>query len=301
MPIRFHCEHCGQHLSASAQKAGAALKCPKCRRRLRVPESEETKNSTKPPPEPSPPEPGLSASSPSASSPQERGQPKLQEFVVFDRDEELVYERANPSPRRLDTSRSDQDKVAVDRRVIYMQGALLGVVALVCFALGVVVGSAVPTPVAQQFEPRPCVVQGRIEFVDDAGSATADSGAVALILPREARVQFDEKQSLETLLPGSPIPGEAHPALAVVRQLGGDYARTDDDGRYELRVPDTGKYFVLFISRNLRRDENTAPDRTHVAQLGRYFLPMETFLDDLQYRWEEQTVDRDQTLDSRFN
>ena len=287
MPIRFHCEHCGQFLSAETRKAGAELRCPKCRQKLRVPDQSEQQTAPPAPP------PVKNSAQPEAG---DWGQ-----FMVFDRDAELVYEHPEPvaaakAPVAQSTS---NDKVAIARSVIYMQGALLAAVALICFALGVIVGGAAPMQSAQQAEPQPCVVTGRIEYVAEDGRRAADSGAVALILPRDARPEFDEKTSIDSLLPGAPPPNDADPALAVVRQFGGDYDRADENGNYELHVPDRGKYFVLFVSQN-RRSRNAAPSRTQIAQLGRYFLPMDPFLDQREFSWEEQSVTRDRTLDYRF-
>src|ERR1700722_18427089 len=41
MPIRYHCPHCGQHLSIASRLAGHQTKCPACLTAHVVPETDE--------------------------------------------------------------------------------------------------------------------------------------------------------------------------------------------------------------------------------------------------------------------
>ena len=109
--------------------------------------------------------------------------------------------------------------------------ALLGVVALGCFVLGVLVGRGLPTgtPVTET-APRPSVLSGKVSYLNREEETTPDVGAVAILLPQAKRP--DEKLSLAGLLPKDAPPPADDPTLLALRSSGGGYARADADGRF---------------------------------------------------------------------
>ena len=128
MSIRFSCPHCSQKLSVSTRKSGAKSKCPRCKQELQIPQAPPDKNVAA--------EPGGLEKSGGADPADDH----FSQFAIFD-ETELIYEdddddSAISAPR----GSPHLDRVAVPRYVLYTQGALLGIVGLVCFVFGVLTG-----------------------------------------------------------------------------------------------------------------------------------------------------------------
>jgi DNA-directed RNA polymerase subunit RPC12/RpoP len=301
MPIRFVCEHCGQRLSVGTDKAGARAKCPKCKGPILVPTPKliaAEHAQAAPDSEAAAPPVDDRTEADQQRDAEEGYQDPFAQFMVYD-DTELVYasEEAEDFPA-AEPGWIDPTKVAVPRYLLYMQGVLLGVVCLASFAMGVIVGrQSMGGRDPQQLGPSPCLISGRIEYLDDRRTQRPDEGAVAIVLPQDVRPE--QRAEVSGLLPIDPLPDENHPGLQTIRSIGGDYARADENGDYQLRVGDTGKYFVLFISRHKRQVDTDRP-KIELAQIGRFFnLGPEMFGGDA-YRWREESVGRDRQLNERF-
>lgn len=297
MRVRFVCEHCQQLLSVGARKIGHQVNCPKCRGAILVPAEEEAammlamRRST--------------SVDPTATA--------GMEFMVYDDDEtEYVYETETPAALqrpgnvagRTAYGRIDLDKLAVPRWIVYAQGALLPVVALLAFLIGVMAGggfSSSPertTPVAV---PRPSVVQGTVMYEDAGGKLAPDVGAVVLVVPVDARPETGSKISPEGLRPADAPPDQAHLGLRSLHVLGGSYARVSDQGTFSLQVPSAGNYFFLYLSRRYSRPVGQTPEVNDLAQMGRYFLPPTDLLGQQQYAWVEQRVEGNTQVEQTFS
>ena len=215
----------------------------------------------------------------------------LAEFVVFDREGPTgipVVHAPRQSPsgagagelRRGDT---DYRRVAVPRSVLYMQGVLLGTVAVGFFALGIVVGMRIgdSQDVAEEL-PQPCVVTGAVVYRDELERKIPDDQAVVLLLPADSLPQ--KKPPPSGLRPDDEPPGEDHPGLSAIREIGGDYGRTDSEGRFELRVLGAQPFYVLYISSRLRRSGEELAKRD-LAELSAYFLPAQDLIGRNKYAW----------------
>jgi phage FluMu protein Com len=261
-------------------------------------ESSRTDSTAKPPREPKPPvepQPPVEPESPIAAS--GPAADPYARFLVYDDETELVYEDLDsPAPAETAGWAFDPAKVTVPRRLLYLQGILLGVVALAGFALGVLTGTGASS-VAVIHEPVSCVVFGRIALKTASEDTIMDRGAVAMIFPQGARPET--KLEIVGLRPRDPEPRDDHPAILAIRSLGGDYARADQDGAFRLRVPDRGKYFVLVISASRRGTGDEIP-RTIRAQLGRFFQLDPDLFAGYDYRWQEETVRGDRQLNFVF-
>lgn len=294
MPIRFACEHCGARLSVSSRKAGARAKCPKCQEPIAVPASEEDEQ---------PSDAAQEEQETDEPTGQQEHEDPFSQFVVYDDETELVYatEDEEETPYAEDVP-VDPTKVAVPRRILYMQGALLGVVAVVCFVLGVIVGMGTSGPsgddVAQE-----CFISGKIALGNGGDTSTPDEGAVAIVVPKNEHPE--QKADIDGLRPQDPQPDEEHPGLQAIRSIGGDYTRADENGRFRLRVRDKGEYFLFVISANRTRSDDMQPN--DLAQIGRFFQLISQLTPDLpdllggnDYRWQEETIRRDRELNFLF-
>lgn len=291
MPIRFACEHCGQRLKVSSKKAGARAKCPKCAEPLVVPQPDSVRVHSA--------EEDTAATQSDDAADDDGYQDPFAQFIVYD-DTELVYEQeTDEAPPAVENGVVDPTKVAVPRKILYLQGALLGIVGILCFTLGVVVGgSGGGRRSNADAGPTPCIISGRVNFMTRDGKLVADEGAVAIVVPQGARPE--EKIEFTGLSPLDPPPDAAHPGLMALRGINGDYARADEDGAYQLRVPDVGAYFLLIVSRQQRRSTTEDRPKNELAEMGRFFHPSPDIFDGLAYRWRSEAVRRDRQINEVF-
>jgi hypothetical protein len=291
MPIRFACENCGVRLSVSTRKAGAQAKCPKCGGTIRIPQPEPAAG---PGTADTPPEPAAEATPGGAAS-----DDPFAQFAVYDVESELVYDTdfAAP-PAAAARGPVDPDRLAVPRSVLYAQGVLLGLVALLGFAIGVMVGRASSGDRDQADAlPQPCLIAGTVVVQEQRGETRPDVGAVAIVLPRDAHPE--QKAEIVGLRPQDPLPGDENESLRALRSIGGDYARADQDGQFQLRVPDRGNYFLLVISASAGPAEGEQP-KSVLAQIGRFFQLTPQLFEGHAYRWREEMVRRDRELSIVF-
>jgi len=292
MPIKFACEHCGARLSVSSRKAGAQAKCPKCQRVLQIPGAADGAVG-------SASEAAWSAPGEAPAAARPGGDP-LAQFLVYDSETELIY-ASDEEETTLQAgfhASLDPHKVAVPRSILVMQGALLGLVALLSLMIGILLGRgcAPAAPVADE-GPQACLVAGVVVVENAPGETTPDGGAAVAIVPRDLRPE--QQASLRGLRPQDPLPEPDHAGLQTLYGLGGDYARTDAEGRFQLRVPERGDYFLLVISAHASQDDREQPKAT-LAQLGRFFQLTPNMFEGHAIRWQEENVQRDRQLNIVF-
>jgi hypothetical protein len=186
------------------------------------------------------------------------------------------------------------ERVAVPRRVLYLQAVLLAAVGICAFLLGLWVRRDNTRELATD-APRvqPCTLRGAVSYRGDARESLPDGGAVVILLPQVAPT--DEKLTTRGLLPQDAFPGEDHPGLAALRSVGGQYVRTDGMGRFELRVPNRGQYFLLIISAHQRQGTPVPPRRVR-AEVGRFFRLTPVLFAGQAFCWQEEQVQQDRQL-----
>jgi hypothetical protein len=293
MPIRFACPQCSQKLSVSSRKAGTSATCPRCQKQITVPSPPQA--------EPSVADAALAAAQ-IAGSPvplqahfeDEDPHAPFKQFVVYD-DTELVYDTEEPV-EQVDAN-VDYDSIAVPRYVLYVQGALLGIVGLVCFTLGLLAGGSLFTR-AEPSAPHPVTLSGSVSYARGARDLP-DMGAVVIAVPQTE--QLDERAPVAGLRPDEPPPPPGHRGVEILRTIGGAYARTDEQGRFRLELPSTGKYFVLVLSANARRPANQAPATEDLLKMGRYFDNAADLLGRNRYQWTAETLRSDRQLNVVFD
>jgi hypothetical protein len=275
----------------SSRKAGKRAKCPKCQQTLTIPALEEQTKAS---------DAADSADQPGGDSADGGDEiDPFAQFTVYDDEHELVYASdEDEGERRAASIPVDATKVAVSRRILYMQGALLGMVAIFCFVLGLVAGAGLSgNSGSSETGPKPCSITGRVAYGPVGDEPTPDVGAVAIVVPQEVRPE--EKAGIEGLRPQDPPPDGDHPGLQAIRNIGGDYTRVDEDGNFQLRVSDIGRYFVLVISAN-RNQPAGEQAKAELAQIGRFFELTPDLFGGNDYRWQEETVKNDREINFVF-
>jgi len=272
-------------LNVGSERAGIRARCPKCKERITVP-PETPADFTSPP-------------VPSAETESEPDSDPYAQFVVYDEEVEWVYEAEEVPATPARKMRAEPSRVAVPRSVVYAQGILLAVVGLVAFVLGWMMRGSERVPPAAG-AAQPCRLSGAVRYLARSGQELPDDGAVVLVLPTDERPAPTNKADIAGLRPGDPLPRGDSDNLRIIYAIGGAYARTDAEGRYQLQVPNFGKYHVLILSKNAVRDEAEQLERIDIAQLGRYVQPPTELLGDSKYSWREITLRGDRALDFTF-
>jgi phage FluMu protein Com len=281
MAVRFVCEHCDQLLSVGERKIGCEAKCPKCQATIVVPTLEraaamlESRRMTRPEPQDDP----------------------FSEFVVYDEVTELVYEQEDERLAQMAADEAlDRQRVAVPRVLLYAQGALLGLLGIVAFLLGFAAGRGTSTPPPQIDLTLPCVVAGELLRRNANDQPVPDDGAVVIIVPSDRTPEWNERVAIDRLRPDEPLPPGDHAGLSALRVLGGAYVRAGADGRFQVTVPRSGRYYVLLLSRHAQRDAGDRPKTSDLAQLGRYFDLATDLLGRSRYAWREVQIRGDSQL-----
>jgi phage FluMu protein Com len=292
MPIKFACEHCGARLSVSSRKAGAQAKCPKCQQVLQVPANAHSEDAALPD--------AVAESFAAMPAAGPSGADPLAQFLVYDSEAELIYATEDEEGTSQAGFRASLDphKVAVPRSILYMQGALLGLVAMMSLMVGILIGRGCSpaTPIADD-GPQACLITGVVAIQDARGETTPDGGTAVVMVPRDLRPE--QQASMLGLRPQDPLPDENHAGLQALYSLGGDYARADAEGRFQLRVPNRGNYFLLVISAHAGQDDREQPKAT-LAQIGRFFQLTPNMFEGHAIRWQEENVQRDRQLNIVF-
>jgi hypothetical protein len=173
----------------------------------------------------------------------------------------------------------------------------LAVVAVVSFALGLLAGGFFSGG-AGPGEPRACTLEGTINYAS-GNRHLPDPGAVVAVIPASG-VRPERKAPVSGLRPDDATPDDNHHGIAILRELGGDYARADERGRFAVRVPDRGKYLVLVVSsaREVRDlDDISTGD---LVKLGPFFDNAAGLLGRHQYRLTSEVVRSDRQLNVLF-
>lgn len=146
-----------------------------------------------------------------------------------------------------------------------------GILALV-FAVGFWAGRVTSTPAVPAAQPmsqansarpdpfaaadvsseRTPSIRGRITYVTGSGERKPDRGARLLVLP--AQRAGSTRITPVGLRPDAPSE-DRQLAVTAIRTAGGDFAVTDDEGRFEIALSGAGQYQILVLSNSLSRDD----------------------------------------------
>jgi hypothetical protein len=200
---------------------------------------------------------------------------------------ELVYDTTE-STAAAPAASEHKDLVAIPRYVLYLQGGLIGVVALLAFAIGILTGGALLTQPPAPAEPQACVIRGSVTYLAGARSLP-DEGAVIAVIPQSS-AKPDEKAPVAGLRPDDPTPGDTHRGIAILRDLGGGYARTDPNGQFEVQLPDRGRYLVLVVSNHSQLRAAEEIQTADILKLGPFFDNAADLLGNHRYKLKLEPI-----------
>jgi hypothetical protein len=193
---------------------------------------------------------------------------------------------------------TDYNLVSFPRYVLYAQAGLLAGVAIICFTLGALMGGLFlrgqpEGPVAA----KPCTISGFVQ-VTEGVVRKGDAGAVVIVLPQEVQ-KIDERAPVSGLRPRDAAPEETHRGLAILKQIGGGFAKADKEGKYQVRVPRQGKYFVLVISRSKVAAAGEV-EGVDLQRIARFFENANDLLAGQKYQFSEERFAGDRKFDVSF-
>jgi hypothetical protein len=149
-------------------------------------------------------------------------------------------------------------------------------------------GRAVPTerqrPIADQRDETVAKAQGRIRYQDAQGVLQPDVGACVLLLPTE---WTGESRIAPIGLRAADHENDREVATAVVMQMGGAIAWTDDAGEYVITLPTPGTYGRLILSRLNERPVNDGLTAEHITALQPYLSDPALTLGLRAFHWQD--------------
>jgi hypothetical protein len=178
----------------------------------------------------------------------------------------------------------------ISRRVI-----LLGVAVLLAFvggalAIGYLLGSyqragngRLARAAADSMSYQPVRIKGQAVFESAAGEVVGDGQAAVIVLP-EGKPLLPLPQ-LEQLGPAASAPDENHPALVAIRRVGGQYARCQANGSFDVAVSAPGTFRMLVISRHMNRPANASLDDLDAREMGAALPGIDKAIGAHRYWW----------------
>lgn len=205
-----------------------------------------------------------------------------------------LYADTEPRPRTSNTASRESKPLA--NGLVVTQVVLLAVMLGVGFGLGRLSRQSTG-PTSEDAASQPAVVTGRVMYATSGGTSFPDEGAVVMILPAKTRPAADEKIPYEGLRPTDLPPNARSTSMERLQVLGGAYTRTDAGGEFRVNLPRGGEYYVLIVSNHGVRKSQTIPNRTDLAQLGRYVSMASELLGDRRYHWRLETFSGTRRID----
>jgi hypothetical protein len=279
MSIRFSCTTCGQRLSVGLHRAGQKSTCPKCKVTLLIPQASGE-----------PATPVVTAN---------RTKPAM---AVFSLTEDPVPTEAtspavneSPATPQVPHPPDELELIAVPRYVIFSQGFLLIFIGIVCFFIGLAVGSAT-LPKNPQANLERVLLTGTVAL-SDKGKRSGDVGAIVTFIPFDALPET--KGSMIGLRPGDA--GESQRAIEFLQSIHGATARCDERGQFEVRLPRAGKYYLLVVSSTGSLRSRGSIPQQQLGQMSKFFDMAEDPLENFRFQWRIENVRPDIPLTIDFD
>jgi len=207
-------------------------------------------------------------------------------------------QQANRHADKIHRHTRDHALVGVSRATIYIFVALIGCVSLTSFWIGTMIDPTEES-VLDSLGPGVGLVQckGRVTYRTADDPEAVDTQALVFLLPEESLPS--EKFSTADLVPGDEVP-DTLATIEEIRRLGGQFAVTDDEGRFTTEI-NLGRYYLLVLSANQSAVETTSPEESatqkqHLDELGLYFELPAKLLSNHRYRWSLEVVNTERDI-----
>jgi hypothetical protein len=197
--------------------------------------------------------------------------------------------------KRDDQPSSHHDALLIRRRTLYLQAALILLMAAVGVGLGYLVGRGIgPVDRSKTGGDADVQIVGTLTFRNARGEAAPDFGAVVVALPAEIPPNKVGALAVTGLTPQAPREAGRIAEMAI-EELGGKYERCDALGNFALKLPKPGSYRLLFVSRGAARPAGEVVTEAQLREMQRYFNAPADLIGRNKYFWALHDV-RDSRL-----
>jgi DNA-directed RNA polymerase subunit RPC12/RpoP len=320
-PIEFRCHHCGRRLRTSRHKIGKQVVCPRCRQKtlvelpnkepaahfvdsaaveappIEAPPIETAPIETAPietvPVETAPLEPTrrhepiadsprtLDAAAPPTAAPPTAAPPTAAPPTA------APPSTGAPTEATHSSASAPASTLALSRTTVLALVLLTAILPLAGFAMGWLAGRAVPAD--SEAAPRqPCLLSGQVLLP----TGEADADAVVVLLSDRNTPSSIERFPANLLLPSAQPIEPTDILFKNMRSHDADATRSDSNGRFTVRPPDHGAYYLLVLSTK-QNDEPNAIPRADIAQMGRYVDRPADLIRNHRYRWTDLKITGD--------
>lgn len=202
-----------------------------------------------------------------------------------------------PDDTRAAARRTTHGHLELSRPAIYTIGGLLAGIAILAFLLGWAFGSRFSTSQRASVSSSP-TLDGRISYLTQRGKHAPDTESVVIAFSTTRKP--DEKMPAGELRPDIPAADVATTTRSTVRAWGGDFARCDRSGAYEIEVDKPGEYYLLVISNHRSRDADRPLTTREVVEIGQFVTRATELLQDNDFVWTKQVIGPSTTFDHLF-
>lgn len=133
--------------------------------------------------------------------------------------------------------------------------------------------------------------RGRITYQTEAGDRRADKGARIIVLPADR--PGSAKLPIAGFQTGAAIQ-DRRIAIASIREMGGDFCITSDDGGFDVTLKSSGQFHVIVLSNSLSR-EPSDEDPTVEQLIAQYFDRSNQLVGRVKYHMEKVRYSGDGT------
>jgi len=167
------------------------------------------------------------------------------------------------------TGQKESQFVQVPRWVVSFQVALLTVLPLSCFLLGLAAARLSQPASDGEKEKTTCLVSGKLQSADGTPQPS-----VVLLLPLQQTPA--ERLNPISLNPSS-FQALDNSVIQAIQQQGGGVTRTSESGAFRLEVTGPGRFLLVATSfaEAAERGQEPILTRETTAELSRFFLPVE--------------------------
>lgn len=137
--------------------------------------------------------------------------------------------------------------------------------------------------------PAEDVIMGRLYYRGFDGERVPDADAVVMLLPLDRIPTFPI--SGNGLRPDVSRPPATESSIQEIKEMGGEFQRTDVDGTFSIRYENKGRYIILMISSHAKRS-GTEPDTATISELKRFFRNPQELLGDYSFSREEYELEQ---------
>lgn len=171
--------------------------------------------------------------------------------------------------------RAEDALLVLSRRAVYALAGLMFGLSFGAFTAGYLIGRGRrPAPVESvdagaSSQSEPVALEGGVIYSAAPGQYKPDAGAVAIAVPVDNVPK--EKLPAAGLRPDGADESVSLSATNALAGLGGAVAWANDEGDFQLVVPQPGEYHLLVISRHAKRPAGKAIAKADLDQLKAYF------------------------------